>query len=496
VPTPGSLFGIGVGPGDPELLTVKASRLIAAVDVVAFPTARHGRSIARGIAEPYLRDDQLKLSMTYPVTTEVSDHPGGYEGALSEFYDRWAATLAGHLDAGRDVGILCEGDPLFYGSYIYLHERLAPRYRTEVVPGVTSFSAAAASAGIPLARRDEVLSILPGTLPAEALAARLSTTDAAVVIKLGRNFTKVRDAAFRAQVGERALYVERASSEEEQMAALGAVNEESVPYMSLVLVPGAPDGTRSAAGELAVVGLGPAGPEWLTPEAHAALARADVLVGYAPYLARVPERRGQGRRASDNRAELERAREALDLALTGASVAVVSSGDPGIFAMAAAVYEAIEEAGERFAAVPVRIVPGVSAMQVAAARAGAPLGHDFCVISLSDQRKPWAVIERRLVAAASADMAIALYNPASRTRREQLARARDVLLGHRAATTPVILARAIGSGEESLAVTTLGGFDLASVDMRTIVLIGSSQTRVVRGAAGAVRVYTPRSYPE
>jgi precorrin-2 C20-methyltransferase / precorrin-3B C17-methyltransferase len=496
MPTPGSLFGIGVGPGDPELLTVKASRLIAAVDVVAFPTARHGRSIARGIAEPYLREDQVKLSMTYPVTTEVSDHPGGYEGALSEFYDRWAATLAGHLDAGRDVGILCEGDPLFYGSYIYLHERLAPRYRTEVVPGVTSFSAAAASAGIPLARRDEVLSILPGTLPAEALAARLSTTDAAVVIKLGRNFSKVRDAAFRAQVGERALYVERASSEEEQMAALGEVNEESVPYMSLVLVPGVPDGARGAAGELAVVGLGPAGPQWLTPEAHAALARADVLVGYAPYLARVPERRGQGRRASDNRAELERAREALDLALAGASVAVVSSGDPGIFAMAAAVYEAIEEAGERFAAVPVRIVPGVSAMQVAAARAGAPLGHDFCVISLSDQRKPWAVIERRLAAAASADMAIALYNPASRTRREQLARARDVLLGHRTAKTPVILARAIGSDEESLAVTTLGGFDLASVDMRTIVLIGSSQTRLVRDAAGALRVYTPRSYPE
>ena len=390
MPTRGSLFGIGVGPGDPELLTVKASRLIAAADVVAFPTARHGRSIARGIAEPYLREDQVKLSMTYPVTTEASDHPGGYEGALSEFYDRWAATLSGHLDAGRDVAILCEGDPLFYGSYIYLHERLAPNYRTEVVPGVTSFSAAAASAGIPLARRDEVLSILPGTLPVEALASRLSTSDAAVVIKLGRNFAKVRDAARRAGVGEHAIYVERASSDDEQMAALGAVDEQSVPYMSLVLVPGARDAAHGAAGELAVVGLGPAGPEWLTPEAHTALARADVLVGYAPYLARVPSRRGQERRASDNRVELERAREALELALAGAAVAVVSSGDPGIFAMAAAVYEAVEEAGERFASVPVRIVPGVSAMQVAAARAGAPLGHDFCVISLSDQLKPWA----------------------------------------------------------------------------------------------------------
>jgi len=144
---------------------------------------------------------------------------------------------------------------------------------------------------------------------------------------------------------------------------------------------------------------------------------------------------------------------------------------------------------------PVSVVAGVSAMQVAAARAGAPLGHDFCVISLSDQRKPWDVIEARLVAAASADLAIALYNPASQTRREQLARARDVLLQQRAAETPVVLARAIGSDEESLTVTTLAGFDVTAVDMRTLVLIGSSQTRVLRGGNGAARVYTPRSYP-
>jgi precorrin-2 C20-methyltransferase/precorrin-3B C17-methyltransferase len=492
----GRLYGIGVGPGDPELLTLKARRLIEAVDVVAFPTARRGRNIAHGIAEAYLRDDQVKLAMTYPVTTETTDHPDGYEGALLDFYDEWAATLAGHLDAGRDVGILCEGDPLFYGSYIYLHERLAPRYRTEVVPGVTSFSAAAASAGLPIARRDEVLTILPGTLSLEALATRLATTDAAIVMKLGRNFAKVRDAMVRAEVEGRALYVERASAADEQRAALGDVDEASVPYMSLVLLPGADGTPRAAGGRLAVVGLGPAGPDWLTPEAHAALARADVLVGYAPYLARVPPRRGQERRGSDNRVELERAREALELALGGSSVAVVSSGDPGVFAMAAAVYEAIEEAGERFASVPVRIVPGVSAMQLAAARSGAPLGHDFCVISLSDQRKPWPAIEARLVAAASADLAIALYNPASQTRREQLTRARDVLLEHRSGETPVVLARALGSDDEALTITTLDDVDLEAVDMRTLVIVGSSQTRVLQGTDGGARVYTPRSYPE
>ncbi|HEY3613782.1 MAG TPA: precorrin-2 C(20)-methyltransferase, partial [Gaiellales bacterium] len=349
---PGSLYGIGVGPGDPELLTLKAQRLIAAVDVVAYPSARHGRSIARGIAQAHLRPDQIELAMTYPVTTEQTDHPGGYEGAVAEFYDECAATIAAHLDAGRDVGILCEGDPLFYGSYIYLHERLAPRYATVVVPGVTSFSAAAAATGLPIARRDEVLTILPGTLPAETLATRLGTTDAAVVMKLGRTFAKVREAARQAEVDGRAVYVERASSAAERSAPLAAVDEAAVPYMSLVLVPGRRDGDRAAAGRLDVVGLGPAGAQWLTPEAQTALAQADVVVGYRPYVARVPLRRGQERRASDNRVELERALEALELALGGARVAVVSSGDPGIFAMAAAVFEASEDAGGRFAAVP------------------------------------------------------------------------------------------------------------------------------------------------
>ena len=495
MPTRGSLFGVGVGPGDPELLTVKASRLIAAVDVVAFPTARHGRSIARSIAEPYLREDQVKLSMTYPVTTEVSDHPGGYEGALAEFYDRWAATLAGHLDAGRDVGILCEGDPLFYGSYIYLHERLSPRYPTEVVPGVTSFSAAAASAGVPLARRDEVLSILPGTLPVEALASRLGTSDAAVVIKLGRNFAKVRDAAHRAGVGEHAIYVERASSDDEHTAALADVDAESVPYMSLVLVPGAQDRraqhrrrARSRRARPRRPGVAdPGGAHRAGPHRCAGRLRAVPRARAAAPGAGAARERQPGRAGAGARG----ARPGVGRR----SVAVVSSGDPGIFAMAAAVYEAVEEAGQRFASVPVRIVPGMSALQVAAARVGAPLGHDFCVISLSDQLKPWAVIERRLAAAAAADLAFALYNPASQTRREQLARARDVLLEHRAGETPVVLARAIGSDEESLAITTLAGFDLEAVDMRTIVLVGSSQTRVLRDAAGALRVYTPRSYP-
>jgi precorrin-2 C20-methyltransferase/precorrin-3B C17-methyltransferase len=490
--TLGRLYGVGVGPGDPELVTVKAARLIGAADVVAFPVARRatGAGVARTIAAPYLREGAIEVALTYPVTIEPTDHPGGYEGALSDFYDASAEQLAQHLDAGRDVVVLCEGDPFFYGSYMYLHERLAHRYVTEVVAGVTSFSAAAATAGTPLVRRDDVLTILPGTLPADELAARLRGSDAAVVMKLGRTFTTVRAAADSAGVTDRAVYVERASSPVERSAPLGEVAAESVPYMSLVLVPSVAGPRESPAGRVTVVGLGPAGPQWLTPEARGELAEADVLVGYKTYVDRVPLRRGQQRFASDNRVESERARHALELAAGGLRVAVVSSGDPGIFAMASAVLEALEK-GE-FADVEVRIVPGISAMQVAAARVGAPLGHDFAVISLSDILKPWTIVERRLEAAGAGDFAIALYNPASKTRREQLERAFEVLRRHRAPSTPVVIARAVGSEAEAVTVTTLGAADLSVVDMRTLVIVGSTKTRVINGD----RVYTPRSYPE
>jgi precorrin-2 C20-methyltransferase/precorrin-3B C17-methyltransferase len=480
-------------------VTLKAARLIAAADVVAYMVARRatGGGVARAIAAPRMRPGVVEVALTYPVTIEPTDHPGGYEAALADFYDASAAELAAHLDAGRDVVVLCEGDPFFYGSYMYLHERLAPRYVTEVVPGVTSFSAAAASAGTPLAKRDDVLAVLPGTLPPDVLAARLATADAAVVLKLGRTFAGVVTAAEAAGVADRAVYVERASSAAERVARLGDVEAAGVPYMSLVLIPSRPSGRRvgEVTGSVAVVGLGPAGARWLTPEAQAELAQADVLIGYTTYIDRVPPRRGQKRLGSDNRAEAERARQALELAAGGARVAVVSSGDPGIFAMASAVFEALEDSDGELAEVEVRVVPGLSAMQAAAARVGAPLGHDFAVVSLSDLRKPWAVIERRLEAAGVADLVLALYNPASRTRRDQLERALDVLRRHRAPSTPVVVARAVGADDESVAVATLGGLDTAAVDMRTLLIVGSTATRVISSARRPDRVYTPRSCP-
>ncbi|HWN35940.1 MAG TPA: precorrin-2 C(20)-methyltransferase [Pseudonocardia sp.] len=512
----GRLWGVGVGPGDPELVTVKAARLIGAADVIAYHSARHGRSNARRCAEPYLRGDQVEEPLVYPITVETTDHPGGYRGALDDFYADAAARLAAHLDAGRDVVVLAEGDPFFYGSYMHLHERLAHRYPTEVVAGVTSMAAAAAALGRPLVERNEVLTVLPGTLPAEQLARRLADTDAAAVLKLGRTFPAVRAAAEQAGVLADSYYVERASGEAQRVAPLADVDPASVPYFALALRPSplaastmareqqSPVATeqsateqsateRSGIGEVLVVGLGPAGRDWLTPQVQAALSEVSDLVGYGPYLDRVPPNPRQRRHPSDNRVEAERAAYALELARGGARVAVVSSGDPGVFAMAAAVLEVACEPGWKD--VPVRVLPGLTAAQAVASRVGAPLGHDYCVLSLSDRLKPWDVIAARLTAAAAADLVIAIYNPASRTRTWQLAAARDLLLEHRSPDTPVVLGRDVGGAGERVSVVRLADLDPADVDMRTLLLVGSSQTRIAERGGGEQVVFTPRHYP-
>ncbi|MEU8323673.1 precorrin-2 C(20)-methyltransferase [Nonomuraea sp. NPDC048881] len=490
----GRLYGVGLGPGDPELVTVRTARLIGEADVIAYHAARHGRSIARSIALPYMREGQIEELLLYPLTTETTDHPGGYQGALDDFYADCAERLAAHLDAGRTVVVLAEGDPLFYGSYMHMHKRLAHRYPTEVVPGVTSVSAAAAVLGRPLVERDEVLTVLPGTLPAQVLAERLRDTDSAAVLKLGRTFGKVRDALAEAGRLDDAWYVERATMGAERVAPLKDVDPDGVPYFSLALLASPAERTfvperpaDEGRGEVAVVGLGPAGRPWLTPEAQEALAAATDLVGYGPYVDRVAPNPRQRRHRTDNRVEAERARHALELARDGARVAVVSSGDPGVFAMASAVLEAAAD----FPDVPVRVVPGLTAAQAVAARAGAPLGHDYCVLSLSDLLKPWEVVADRLSAAARADLVLAIYNPASRSRTWQVAAARDLLLEHRAPDTPVVIGRDVGGPQESVTVTTLGELDPGQVDMRCLLIIGSSTTRATEGGV----VYTPRRYP-
>ena len=246
-------------------------------------------------------------------------------------------------------------------------------------------------------------------------------------------------------------------------------------------------------GRLAVVGLGPGDARWLTPEADAALAAADALFGYAPYLDRAPIREGQSRHPSDNRQEALRARAALERAAAGSKVALVCGGDPGVFAMAAAVCEQIEAGPPAWRTLDVEIVPGVTAMLAVAARVGAPLGHDFCALSLSDNLKPWPVIERRLDAAAQAGFVIALYNPVSQARQWQLAAAFERLRRYLPATTPVVFGRAVGRVDEAIAVATLQSVDASRADMATLVIVGSAETRLVPRPGHTPLVYTPRS---
>lgn len=247
-------------------------------------------------------------------------------------------------------------------------------------------------------------------------------------------------------------------------------------------------------GALTVLGLGPGGPGTTTPEASAALAAATDIVGYTTYTDRVEARPGQRIHASDNRVEAERARHALALAAEGRQVAVVSSGDPGVFAMAAVVCEAVEAGPEAWGEIDLRILPGVTAMLAAAARAGAPLGHDFCAINLSDNLKPAALVERRLRLAAEADFAMALYNPRSKARPEGFARALNVLRETCGDARPVIFARAVTRPEESLRVVPLPEATPEMADMQTVVIVGSSSTRVVPRPRGPL-VYTPRAVP-
>ncbi|OQM79688.1 precorrin-3B C(17)-methyltransferase [Rhodococcus sp. 66b] len=492
----GKLWGVGIGPGDPELVTVKAARVIGEADVVAFHSARHGKSISRGVAAPYMREGQIEEHLVYPVTTETVDHPGGYQGAMDEFYEAAAERLAVHLAAGRTVALLAAGDPLFYSSYMHMHKRLADRFDAEVIPGVTSVSAASAALGKPLVEGEEILTILPGTLPQAELTRRLKETDAAAILKLGRTFPPVLQSLEDSGRLDEAHYVERASTTRQRVESAAEVDPDGVPYFSIAIVPSPSNNPRPATesrGEVVVVGLGPGDTAWTTPEVAHELSLATDLVGYGPYVDRVPTRPGQRRHSSDNRVEAERAAMALDLAKNGARVAVVSSGDPGVFAMAAAVLEVAAE--DQWRDVQVRILPGMTAANAVASRVGAPLGHDYAVLSLSDRLKPWDVVARRISAVAAADMAFAVYNPASKSRTWQVQAMKDLVLEHRSPETPVVIGRDVAGAEESVRVVTLGELEPSEIDMRTLLIVGSSMTTVVETGSGR-QVFTPRRYPE
>jgi precorrin-2/cobalt-factor-2 C20-methyltransferase len=233
----GRLSGVGVGPGDPELMTLKAARLIRTAAVVAYFAKRGNCSIARTIAADHIHAGHVELPLAYPLTTETPVGPLGYEEQIQRFYDDAADAVATHLGDGRDVVVLCEGDPFFYGSFMYLYDRLSGRFQTEVVPGVSSVMACSAALGQPLTYRDDVLTVIPGTLPDTELKACFDKADAVAVMKLGRNFTKVRAVLTELGLADRARYVERATMARQRILPLQAVDPDTVPYFSMIVLP-------------------------------------------------------------------------------------------------------------------------------------------------------------------------------------------------------------------------------------------------------------------
>lgn len=234
----GRLIGVGVGPGDPDLLTLKAVKALAAADVVAYFAKRGNTGNGRTIAAAHIRPGVIEEPLLYPVTTEIPRGEAGYVSALEGFYAEAAERLARHLDAGRTVAVISEGDPFFYGSYMHLHVRLADRYPVEVIAGVTGMAGCWAAAGLPIAQGDDVLTVLPGTLSEAELTQRMQSADAVVVMKLGRNLPKVRRAIAAAGRMGRAVYVERGSMANEAVVPLALKADDQAPYFSIILIPG------------------------------------------------------------------------------------------------------------------------------------------------------------------------------------------------------------------------------------------------------------------
>jgi len=232
------LIGVGVGPGDPELMTLKAMRALGEADIVAHFAKAGNASHSRAIAAQHLRAEVIELPLLYPVTTELPKCSNGYRDAIRAFYDQAAATIAAHLEAGLVVAVICEGDPLFYGSYMHLHARLASRFPTEIVAGVTGMSGCWSAAGMPIAQGDDVFTVLPATLPEDELARRLRDADAAVVMKVGRHLPKLRRALQTSGRLARAIYVERGTMADAKMIPLAAKPDDDAPYFAVVLVPG------------------------------------------------------------------------------------------------------------------------------------------------------------------------------------------------------------------------------------------------------------------
>ena len=477
----GRFFAVGVGPGDPALLTLRAVELIHAAHAVchAGPADADGRALR--IIAHLLQPGQATYTVLGTAMASVT-------AAGRQHYAAGVERIARDCRAGRQVVFITEGDPTLYSTAAHVWQRLAeqhPDIPIEICPAVSSITAGAARVQRPLAQKDEPLLILPAHYHEADLRRWLQLCPNVCLLKPARSLEAIR--ATVDDLGRDAVLVEEVGTTREWVTQdLHSIGHRG-NYFSLVLVrPAVAELARSASegGSVTVVGIGPGDLGLLTPQAQEALQQADVIVGFDAYL-RLLEPLGLTAELLPYPigAEAERARQALAMAQSGRRVALVSSGDAGVYGMASLL---VEMAGPDAA---LAVIPGVTAATAAAALLGAPLGHDFCCISLSDLLTPWPVIEQRLHAAAHGDFVVALYNPLSQKRTWQLPRAREILLTARRPETPVGLVDRAHRPGMRVWQTTLGDLTTAGVGMETILIIGSSQTRVVHG-----RMVTPRGY--
>jgi precorrin-2 C(20)-methyltransferase len=490
----GQFWAVGVGPGDPELMTLKAVNLLRRAHLLyhAGPKPDQGRAweIVRGHVRPG-QQVRIVLAESMAAASASPDRAANRPGV---------ERIAADCRRGLDVAFVTEGDPTVYSTAAPVWQLLAevaPEIPLTIVPGVSSVTAAAARVGWPLAQRDEMLAIVPANYHRDELATLLDQFPTVCLLKAASALPELEPILRQHLPDRQAVYVENLGTFREWIthdlgAALGRKD-----YFALALVrrrplPAAamPEQVETPAptGKLWVIGLGPGDPTLLTGRASEVLRAAEVVVGYDGYLqALAPLRLRAELRGSPIGAERERAALALELAAAGRRVALVSSGDAGVYGMASLVLETAAMTPD----VQIEMVPGVTAAVAAAALLGAPLGHDFACISLSDLLTPWDVIEQRLNAAGQGDFVLALYNPVSRRRTWQLPRARDILLRHRRPETHVGLVDKAHRPGMRVWQTTLGELTTEGVGMETTLIIGSSRTRTVNR-----RLVTPRGYSE
>ncbi len=483
-PSTGRFHAVGVGPGDPELLTPKAMRLIQQAQVICHAGPAHDRGRALDIVRGFLKPAQkIRTVLAEPMQSATT---ASYRPAIER--------IAADCTAGREVVFITEGDPTLYSTAAHVWQllrELHPEIAVAVVPGVSSITAVAARVGWPLAQKDEPLLIVPAHYHADQLSQWLKEFPRICLLKPTAALPELTRLV---SDQHEAVYVEEATTDREWLTHDLHEASRRQHYFSLVLIrasrasKGMEPDQNVGQGTVAVIGIGPGDPALLTQQALTALRRAEVIIGYQGYLDLLSDLRLPGEcQGHPIGAESERARQALELANNGRRVALVSSGDAGIYGMASLLLEA----AEAYSDLPIEVIPGVTAAASAAALLGAPLGHDFACISLSDLLTPWEMIEQRLAAAAQADFVIALYNPVSKQRTWQLPKALEIVLKHRGPETPVGLVDKAHRPGMTVRTEPLGGFALDGIGMETVILIGNSQTRLING-----RMVTPRGYDQ